>query len=156
MLRDSIIARSQSRDPRGNYALIENLEGRRLLAAAVPVLTPPGGLGFLDPLTIPKFTNDITAINPLVPGFFYGADNLAGNHFTVGAYPISQDLGLGTNPATNLPYQTPLFGYGPSAATATYPGRTFQVQRGSPIAVTWVNGLPEQHLVGIDPTLLDP
>ena len=62
---------------------------------------------------------------------------------------------MGINPATGLPYQTALFGYGPDAASATYPGRTFEVQKNSPIAVTWVDGLPTRHLVNIDPTLLD-
>ena len=136
-------------------ATFENLETRQLLAAAPPLLEPPDGLTFLNPATIPQFQNDITAINPLVPGFRYVADNAAGNHFTVGAYPTTADMGLGINPSTSLPYQTPVFGYGPSAATATYPGRTFQVQRDSPIAVTWVNGLPSKHVVNIDPTLLD-
>src|SRR5688572_30343522 len=125
--------------PHSVSSRIETLERRLLMAAAPPVLAPPAGLTLLDPASVPKFVNDITAINPFVAGFHYTPDNVAGNHFTVGAYPITQDLGLGNNPATNLPYQTPLFGYGPNAASATYPGRTFEVQKDSPIAVTWVN-----------------
>src|SRR4051794_32995027 len=64
-------------------------------------------------------------------------------------YPIAQDLGLG------LGVKTDLFGYGTSAATATYPGRTFEVTRGTPTTVNWTNALPATHVLPIDPTLLD-
>jgi spore coat protein A, manganese oxidase len=146
--------RNRQRAAAFRYAM-ESLEERVMMAAAPPLLQPPAGLTLMNAATVPMFVNDITAINPFVAGFHYTADNAAGNHFTVGAYPITQDLGLGTNPATGLPYQTPLFGYGPDAASATYPGRTFEVQSGAPIAVTWVDGLPAQHVAQIDPTLLD-
>ena len=135
----------------------EQLESR-LLMAAPPVLAPPVPL--LDPRTVPQFVNDIT---PAVPtGFFDDFKyTLVNNSVTVGAYPIVQDLGL-TAPGVP-PLLTPLFGYGTSAGTATYPGRSFEVQQvsptnplGAPVAVTWVNGLPAQHVVNVDPTLLDP
>ena len=129
----------------------EMLETRALMAVAPPVLAPPPGLTLLDPATVPQFVNDITSINPFV-GFSYTPDSA--NHFTVGAYPAQQDL-LGLKDANGNPLMTTVFGYGPDAANATYPGRTFEVQEGTPIAVTWVNGLPTQHVVNIDPTLLD-
>jgi spore coat protein A, manganese oxidase len=130
---------------------MEALETRALMAVAPPVLMPPAGLTLLNPATVPQFVNDITAINPFV-GFSYTPDGP--NHYTVGAYSTQQDL-LGLKDAKGNPIMTTVFGYGPDAANATYPGRTFEVQQGSPIAVTWVNGLPTQHVVNIDPTLLD-
>ena len=159
--RESVRVRPVGLSPRDRrlwLSCTEQLESRLLMAAPPPVLAPPVPL--LDPRTIPQFVNDIT---PQVPtGFFDDFKyTLVNNSVTVGAYPIVQDLGL-TAPGVT-PLLTPLFGYGTSAATATYPGRSFEVQQvsptnplGSPIAVTWVNGLPAQHLLGVDPTLLDP
>jgi spore coat protein A len=132
---------------------LESLELRVLMAAAPPVLQPPVPL--LDPATIPQFVNDITPEGlGLANGFFDDFKYpLVNNHVEVGAYPITQDFGLrGLTPGPT----TPLFGYGTSAATASYPGASFEVQQGSPISVTWVNGLPNKHVVEVDPTLLDP
>jgi len=47
----------------------------------------------------------------------------------------------------NLP-PTTLWGY-----NGTYPGPTFEVRRGSPIAVSWDNQLPGTHFLPIDTTL---
>jgi spore coat protein A len=50
-----------------------------------------------------------------------------------------------------------VYGYGTSAATATYPGRHFNVQSNHAIAVQWANGLTsETHLLPVDPTVLVP
>jgi spore coat protein A, manganese oxidase len=143
-----------ARDRRIRVSYTEQLESRLFLAAAPPVLQPPAGLTLLNPATIPQFVNDITNINPFV-GFNYTPDNAAGNHYSVGAYPVQQDV-LGLTAPGGQPLMTPLFGYGPDAANATYPARTFEVQQGSPIAVTWANGLPSKHIINVDPTLLDP
>jgi spore coat protein A len=132
------------------------LEGRLLMAAPPPVLQPP--VPRLDPRTIPQFVNNITPEDlGLANGFFDDYKyTLVKNHVTVGAYPIAQDLGLGLVNPDGTPVKTPLFAYGTSAATAGYPARSFEVQQGTPIAVTWVNGLPARHVVNVDPTLLDP
>jgi spore coat protein A len=125
------------------------------MAAPPPVLQPPVPL--LDPRTVPQFVNNITPEDlGLANGFFDDFKyTLVNNHVTVGAYPIAQDLGLGLVNPDGSPVETPLFGYGTSAADASYPGRSFEVQQGTPIAVTWVNGLPARHVVDVDPTLLD-
>jgi hypothetical protein len=145
-----------ARDRRNRLSCTEQLEGRTLMAAAPPVLQPPVPL--LDPRTVPQFVNNITPDDlGLANGFFDDFKyTLVNNHVEVGAYPIAQDLGLGLLNADGTPVKTPLFGYGTSAADASYPGRSFEVQQGSPVAVTWVNGLPAQHVVNVDPTLLDP
>src|SRR5262249_43687265 len=55
------------------------------------------------------------------------------------------------------PIKTTVYGYGTSAATATYPGRTFNVQTNQAIAVQWANGLTgTTHLLPVDPTVLGP
>src|SRR5688572_29256118 len=138
---------------------LERLEGRVLMAAAPPMLAPPAGTTLLDPFTVPQFVNDITPAGSFFDEFRY---DLVNNHVTVGAYPINDaDLGLGPDPVTNAPRLTDLFGYGTSPDTASYPGRSFVVRENTSsvsdtgIAVTWVNGLPDRHVVNIDPTLLD-
>ena len=143
-----------ARDRRIRLSCTEQLESRLLMAAPPPVLAPPVPL--LDPRTVPQFVNNITPDDlGLSNGFFDDFKyTLVNNAVTVGAYPIVQDLGL-TAPGVT-PLLTPLFGYGTSAATASYPARSFEVQENSPIAVTWVDGLPAQHVVNVDPTLLDP
>jgi spore coat protein A len=138
---------------------LEALERRVLMAAPVPVLQPPVPL--LNPATVPQFVNDITGLNPLL--FKYDADTA--NHYTVTTQPIQVDVGLGQiDPATGQPYLTNMFGYVDANPNATIPslapygvyyGKTFEVQENQPIAVTWNNDLPDQHVVPIDPTLLD-
>jgi spore coat protein A len=127
-----------------------------MAAPAPPVLQPPVPL--LNPATVPQFVNDITPEAMGLPNGFFDdfKYTLVNSHVEVGAYPIAQNLGLGLLNPDGTPVLTPLFGYGTSAATASYPARSFEVQQGSPVAVTWVNGLPAQHVVNIDPTLLDP
>ncbi|MFO0846605.1 MAG: multicopper oxidase domain-containing protein [Gemmataceae bacterium] len=124
----------------------------------------------LDPLTVPKFVNtlDGNALALGSPDFVYHPKGTAyvtlqdGSQawtplYNVGAYQIQQDLGLGLKDANDHPLKTTVYGYGPSAATATYPGRTFNVQSDQAIAVQWANGLTGQtHLLPNDSTVLGP
>jgi spore coat protein A len=142
---------------------VELLEDRNLLAAAVPGVT-------LDPMLVPKFQNtlpaDILALGN--SGFEYqptGTANVTLQNgskakvplYNVGAYQIQEDLGLGLKDANGNPIKTTVYGYGTSAATATYPGRSFNVQSGQPIAVQWTDGLTSKtHLLPVDPTVLGP
>ena len=129
---------------------LETMEGRALLAPAAP--------GLLDPLTVPKFVNPLP--NPLDPNFVYKPTNPGARpgtplHYEVGAFEIQEDLGLGLKDATGQPIKTTVYGYGSSAATATYPGQTFVVQEGQPIEVHWTNGLTSHtHILPVDPTVL--
>ena len=107
---------------------IEQLEQRCLLAAAAP--------GLLDPLLVPKFVSAMP--NALHPSFIY--QPVSGNNYDIGAYPINQDLGLGDDAGGNR-ILTDLYGYGTTAATATYPGRSFVVNTNEPINVNWRNEL---------------
>jgi hypothetical protein len=98
-----------ARDRRIRLSSTEQLESRVLMAAAPPMLLPPPGTTLLNPLTVPQFVNDITAINPF-ENFNYTPD-ASGNHYTVGAYEQRQDL-LGLNDAAGNPLLTTVFGYG--------------------------------------------
>jgi spore coat protein A, manganese oxidase len=149
-----------SRGKRRRFApRLEMMEDRQLLAAAVPGVT-------LDPLSVPKFVNPLP--NPLDPSFVYqptGTANVSlqdGSKarvplYSVGTFQTQEDL-LGLKDANGNPkFLTKVYGYGTSAGDATYPGHSFVVESGSPIAVQWTNGLPtgEQLLRAVDPTVLD-
>lgn len=120
-------------------------------------MAKPAGPALLDPATIPQFVNALP--NALSDAFIYQPSGLNGAmpHYDVGAYlKTGIDLGLGPDPVTGEARLTDVFAYGASAQSATYPGMSFVVQRNQPIEVTWSNHLPSQHLLDVDPTLLDP
>jgi spore coat protein A len=159
----TLLARRTDRKSKNTKPRLESLEERSLLAAAVPGVT-------LDPLTIPKFVNTLDP-NVLAlgsPGFEYQPSGTAvvtlqnGKRATVplyhvGAYQIQEDLGLGLKDANGKPITTTVYAFGTSAATATYPGHTFNVQSNKAIAVQWANGLTsETHLLPVDSTVLGP
>lgn len=108
----------------------------------------------LDPVTQPKFAYPVP--RALDPSFTYTGDG-SGN-YQVGTFPIQQDLGL-RNPADNAVLLTSLWGYGESAALATFPGKTFVAQKDQPIDVQWTNNLvdgngdPVPHLLPVDTSL---
>ena len=159
----TLIARRTDRKSRNSKPRLEALEERSLMAAAVPGVT-------LDPLTIPKFVNTLDP-NLLAlgnPAFEYQPSGTAvvtlqnGKRarvplYHVGAYQVQEDLGLGLKDANGNPIKTTVYGWGTSAATATYPGRTFNVQSKHAIAVQWFNGLTSQtHLLPVDASTLGP
>jgi spore coat protein A len=154
-------ARWTDRKSKKTKPRLEALEERSLLAAAVPP-------GTLNPLSIPKYVN---ILDPKVlalgsPDFIYHPTGTAvvtlqnGKRarvplYHVGAYQIQEDLGLGLKDANGKSIKTTVYAYGTSAATATYPGRHFSVQRNHAIAVEWTNGLTsETHLLPVDKTVL--
>jgi len=94
----------------------------------------------LNPLSLTKY------VDPLpVPAV---AAPVAPNYYEIGAYPIVQRL------HSQLPL-TALYGYGTSAATASYPGPTIVARKGVPISIRWLNFLPPGHLLdyAYDPTI---
>jgi spore coat protein A len=158
-----LLGRRTDRKSKKTKPRLEALEERSLLAAAIPGVT-------LDPLTIPKFVNTLEA-NALAlgsPDFEYQPSGTAvvtlqnGKRarvplYHVGAYQIQEDLGLGLKDANGNSIKTTVYGWGTSAATASFPGRTFNVQSKHAIAVEWTNGLTSHtYLLPVDPTVLGP
>jgi spore coat protein A len=123
--------------------LAEALEPRQLLSVSP-----------LDPLTQPKFENPLP--NPLDQSFIY--QPTSGNHYDISIQQFVQSLGL-RDPATGAPLSTSVWGYGSPTQPATYPGRSFVVQRDQQIKVRYTNDLvdaqgnPLPHLLPIDSTL---
>jgi spore coat protein A len=117
----------------------------------------------LDPATQPKFVNDVP--DALAPGFVYQPTDMGTyDNYQVGMFEIEQPLGL-VDPETGAPLLTTCYAYGtgPGFPNATYPGRTFIVQKDRQVRVRWSNNLTTdgtengpvlaQHLLPVDETL---
>jgi spore coat protein A len=110
----------------------------RLPAVVDPLYRQP----IADPNAIPRFVQPLLV--PAQHGLRMNA-TAGGNHRLVMAQTIQDVLGVG------LP--TPVWGYGRTAAAASYPGPTVVAHRGRPINLEWSNSLPRQHLGPVDTTL---
>ncbi len=108
-----------------------------------------------------RFSNLLPSLT--APGFVYGADTAGGSTYTIGAGQIQADI-LGLRRA-GLPLMTTAWGYGrvdPATGSpqVTHPGRSFVVQKGSPIQVNWRNDLVDAtgaslpHILPVDQTVM--
>ncbi|UCG61370.1 MAG: multicopper oxidase domain-containing protein [Candidatus Zixiibacteriota bacterium] len=125
-----------------SHEIILRMKATFLIAACVLLVLAGSILGQvpLDPLTLTKF------IDPLpVPGVMPQA---APNYYEIGMYQVTQQLHSQLPPTT-------VWGYGTSAATASFPAATIEATRGVPIQVLWTNNLPMTHLfeTSLDRTL---
>jgi FtsP/CotA-like multicopper oxidase with cupredoxin domain len=122
--------------------------------AALPVLphrmwSVALAAGLSDPAVQPKFANLVP--NALDPGFIYQPDQKGRYRITISEGQTFTGL-MGPRGAL----KTTIFGYkdGPGARRVTWPGRTFQVQKGSgETRVRWENDLPNYHLLPVDTSL---
>ncbi len=104
-----------------------------ILVAAASAQVP------LDPRVLAKYVDSVPVPGVMPP--------VAANYYEVGMYQIQQQLHSQLPPTT-------VWAYGTSAATAGYPGATFEVTRGQPIQVKWINDLwGVQHPLPVDQTL---
>ncbi|KAF3337573.1 Multicopper oxidase LPR1 [Carex littledalei] len=74
-----------------------------------------------------------------------------------GGIPVSVNLTIGMYQTKwkfhrDLP-PTPVFAYGRTAETATFPGPTIIARQGVPLYVKWENHLPDQHILPTDNTI---
>jgi spore coat protein A len=95
--------------------------------------------------------------NPLDPANLFAPDSFLGTAYTLRIREFQAALGL-TDPATGAALTTTLWGYGSNRQAPSYPGRTFNVRRGIPITVRYVNRLmnsagPLPHRLPVDTTL---
>lgn len=87
--------------------------------------------------SLTKFLNDLPIPDVISPGSVVGGVPL----YEVGMTQFRQKL------HSQLP-PTMVWGY-----NGSYPGPTFEVHSGAPIAVKWINSLPSKHFLPIDPTM---
>jgi FtsP/CotA-like multicopper oxidase with cupredoxin domain len=104
------------------------------LAAPASAQTP------LDPTTLTKFVDPMPVPVPMA--------RAGKNFYEIGAWPVQQKLHRDLPP-------THLYGYGPTQATATYPGMTIEATRGVPLSIHWTDHLPLPHILSyaFDPTI---
>jgi len=142
--------------------------------AAAPAPIPPGTI---DPVTIPKWVNQLTGSPPVYqPVDVYEGDGpskrLIRQEYTVymeddiGGQPILQQI-LPTTTVAGLPTGFPatkIWGYAgnvyssdPAFPDGKYsvsaPGASFEATRGVPTYVTWVNNIDGKNMFPVDPTL---
>ena len=120
-------------------------------------LEPTGipGVSPLDPITIPKFVNELSK-----PPVFVVDNNRGTAHYTVTYKKITQQLLPPGFPSTKV------FAYGGQAnfaesghapdihTTFSTPGPTFEAVRGQHIRVHFVNQLDGSHIFPVDPTIM--
>ena len=129
------------------------------------IAVPAAGLAspdLLDPETQTKFVNDVP--DALAPGFIFQPTDMGNfDYYEIGMYQVEQPLGL-VDPASGEPLLTKVWGYGtePGFPNATYPGRTFVVQKDRQVRVKWTNNLTVDgtgngpvlpHLLPVDESL---
>ena len=119
-------------------------------------LAETAAAGLSDPAAQPKFVNAVP--DAMAPGFKYQAVNSQGTKYRVAVGPTVQQTGLVDGNGVLL--DTPLFGYGNQNDGFTWPGKTFEVQKGEPIEVLWRNQLRDpvtwqvlDHLLPVDTSL---
>lgn len=129
-------------------AAAERLEVRTAFTCNMPVQE-----NTLDPLLIHKYENPLP--NPLDAASVYRPSSVITSRgvrtesYTIGMYQTTQDiLGNvdlmgpdGTSVIGTTRFQTPIYGYGTSQATASFPGKTFVVPQNTNVSVHWVNQL---------------
>jgi hypothetical protein len=123
------------------------------------LLEPTGKVGVspLDPLSIPKYANDLSKPPVFVPD---GVGRDRAPHYTVTYKAIQQQLLPPGFPSTEV------YAYGGTAnfnepgerpdihTTFSTPGPTFEAQRNQRIRVHYVNQIDGPHIFPVDPTIM--
>lgn len=131
-----------------SLAAAERLEARTVFACNMPTQE-----NTLDPLLIHKYENPLP--NPLDSASVYRPASVSmvrgvrNESYTIGMYQTTQDiLGNvdlmgpdGVSVIGTSRFQTSIYGYGTSKATASFPGKTFVIPQNTNVSVHWVNNL---------------
>ncbi|PKI44277.1 hypothetical protein CRG98_035351, partial [Punica granatum] len=101
--------------------------------------------GLLNPAKLEMFVDELQDM-PKIQGFEVINGVSRPRRLKIGMYPIRWKF------HRNLP-STPVFAYGTSRSTATVPGPTIEALHGIDTHVTWLNHLPQKHILPWDPTI---
>ncbi len=110
----------------------------------------------LNPTRVPQFQNRV--INPLDPAYVFQPDVVGGSEYTLSIQQFNTNT-IGLRNGRRRLLNTTVWGYGTASQAPTFPGRTFEVQSGAPITVTYLNDLTDAagaaipHPLPIDTTL---
>lgn len=121
------------------------------IMSVLPASAQPLPGGSLDPTTIPKYVEalPIPGVMPLTGTISHKID-----YYEIAARQLQQQVLPKGMPKTTV------WGYGPAAGAATYPGRTIEAKVDRQVRVKWINDLKNpktgkflSHLLPIDQTL---
>jgi len=133
-----------------------------ILSVTSPVFSVPPAPAPLDPLTIPKYVNQLTGPPPVYEQSVVKKGKLIRHDYTVDMTSFMQQVLPPGFPMTAV------WGYGGPAKDAltgaslgyvrNSPAPTFEATRDIPIRVTWQNKITSSHMFAVDPTLhwVDP
>jgi len=132
-----------------------------IVDAAPPAPIPPGTI---DPLTIPKYVNQLTGSPPVYQpvNVYDDAGNLIRQEYTVymeddiDGQPILQQILPAGFPKTRIwGYAGTVYSEGnpDGVYSVSAPGASFEATRGVPSFVTWVNNIDNPNMFPVDPTL---
>ena len=113
----------------------------------------------LDPLTIPKFENQLTGPMPIFePTVVTDNVKVVRHEYSVTMTSFKEQI-----LPTSMNLLTPVWGYGGMAKDAltgkslgyveSSPGPTFEAVRGVPIQVKWQNNITDPYMFPVDPTI---
>jgi len=127
-----------------------------VLTSSFAVPMPPADFPTLDPLTIPKYVNQLVKPPVYVPTTIGGV-----NYYTINMTKFQQQIIPPSTPNPLnplLPFPTTeVWGYGGIVDGNVFfrfaPAPTFEAMRGTPINVTWQNNITTSHMFAVDPTL---
>jgi len=117
------------------------------------------GPDLLDPLTIPKYENQLDGPMPaFVPKLIIENNQVVRHEYNITMTAFNQQI---LPPSMNL--TTPVWGYGGSAKDSvsgellgyiqSTPGPTIEAIRRIPTQVNWINNISSSHMMAVDPTL---
>ena len=122
-------------------------------------LMAPVAQDLLDPLTIPKWVNQLTGPPPVwEPTVVTDEGGEVESHdYTVEMKAFTQQILPAPFPATTVwgyaGYATDSLTGEPLGYIMNSPGASFEATRGIPVNVKWVNAIDAEHMFAVDPTL---
>jgi spore coat protein A len=129
-----------------------------ILPAASPVFALPVP-ALLDPLSIPKFENQLTGPPPVFEPTVVMDDGKVVRY----DYTVTMSSFMEQVLPSSMGLLTPVWGYGGMAKDAvtgaslgyvqSAPGPSFEAVRGIPIKVKWVNNITSPYMFPVDPTI---
>lgn len=124
---------------------------------------PPEKITKLDPLTVPKYVNQLEKPLTFVPYIHKKRIKKDGEHSVQIQHQYAIDIGVTKEQILPPGFpMTKVYGYGglvedPKTGKIRYhissPGSTFEAKRGIPVIIKWRNRINEPHFLAVDPTL---
>ncbi|KAJ4809812.1 Multicopper oxidase LPR1 [Rhynchospora pubera] len=127
-------------------AVMTVMEAQTTTYSATPISTPVIQQTLQQVAASLQMYVDALPQMPIIYGYSVRGNTLLSVNLTIGMYQTKWKFHRDLPP-------TPVFVYGTSALTATFPGPTIIARQGIPLFVKWENHLPDQHILPTDNTV---